>query len=245
MIVVAALLTVAAPFFSQQAGRSHTEFKEAIALTVRLAAFLTLPIAVSMSMLRHPLIAVLFERGTFTNEHTLGTATVLLGFMASLLFYALTFILDRGLCVVGATAVLMKLAVMAFVVKIVCAWGMAQLWGLLGLSLSTVPALAFQSVGMYVALTRNVGMFDLGLLKISLGKMLLSSATMALLILGVLYESSFVLGSVHAKLSSSVLLVSAIAIGGVGYWVMAICMKSAEAAALLGIFGNRGLAKER
>ena len=243
MIIAAALFTTALPYFSEQLARSRVELREAISLTVRLAAFLTIPVVVVMSVLSQPLTAVLFERGSFTSQDTSGTAIVLVGFMASLFLYTVTFILDRGLCVLGATTMLMNLALATFVLKVLCAWVMTQVWGLQGLALSTAPVLALQGLGMYLMLTRLLGRFDLSGLIGCLGKTIFASAAMAVPLLAIWHHGSVFAGLMRDNVPNTIVLVLAITVGALAYWLTAIGMKSAEASALLKVLWGRGQVK--
>ena len=186
---------------------------------------------------------MLFERGSFTSQDTSGTAIVLVGFMASLFLYTVTFILDRGLCVLGATTMLMNLALATFVLKVLCAWVMTQVWGLQGLALSTAPVLALQGLGMYLMLTRLLGRFDLSGLIGCLGKTIFASAAMAVPLLAIWHHGSVFAGLMRDNVPNTIVLVLAITVGALAYWLTAIGMKSAEASALLKVLWGRGQVK--
>ncbi len=244
IIIATALFTTALPFFSEQAtDHSFEELKDSISLTLRLTAFLTLPIVVGISVLSRPLVSILFERGAFTAADTAATAYVVIGFMASLFFYATTFIFDRGLCALGQTRILMKLAIMTLLLKILFAWMMARNWGLFGLALSTVPALAFQSCAMYAAIRVRIGTLRLQSLFISLCKTIIACTVMGTVVFAVENSSFFWLSS-YSNYHGGISIGFSIILGGSIYWLASLGMRSREAKDLVQILGGREELKE-
>lgn len=244
MIIAAALFTTALPFFSEQAAdRDFDRLKETISLTVRLAAFLTIPIVIGMSILSSPLVSILFERGAFTATDTSYTALVLVGFMVSLFFYEVIFILDRGLCSLGGTRVLMKFALVSLFLKVFFAWTMTRAWGLSGLAFSTVPVLVFQSIGMYLAVRKRVGDLNLSNLLISFFKTLLASSGMAAVVLAIWHNGNFFFPGISSSHHGAFTFAFSIIFGIFIYWFISLKMKSYEAKALLQILGTRGKLK--
>ncbi len=90
-----AVATAAFPTFSEQEARGErTAMRSALAATLRAIFALSLPAAVGLIVLRRPLVAMLFERGTFGE-----TSTELVAW--ALLFYALGLVAHAGLEIVA------------------------------------------------------------------------------------------------------------------------------------------------
>ncbi|MFZ0545285.1 MAG: murein biosynthesis integral membrane protein MurJ [Candidatus Promineifilaceae bacterium] len=96
-IIGQALGIAAFPTFSILAAQSAlVEMRRILADTLRLIAFLSLPASVLLIILRHPIVAVLFERGQFGEESTELVAWVLLFYSFSLVGLAAIEIISRA-----------------------------------------------------------------------------------------------------------------------------------------------------
>lgn len=87
-LVVTALSLAILPTLSQQAKISLPEFKRSLAGGIRLVTFLILPSTAGLFALSAPIVALLFERGEFTQQDTLTTALVLRVYLVGLPFAA-------------------------------------------------------------------------------------------------------------------------------------------------------------
>lgn len=95
-IFVAALSTVLFPVLSEMAARRDWgQFKETLALGLRLVALITVPAAFGLMVLRVPIVRLLFQRGAFDASDTAATA-------AALLYYSLGMMAMAGSAVVSA-----------------------------------------------------------------------------------------------------------------------------------------------
>ncbi|MCL4426098.1 MAG: murein biosynthesis integral membrane protein MurJ [Firmicutes bacterium] len=95
-IFVAALSTVLFPVLSEMAARRDwPQFKDTIAMGLRLVAMITVPSAVGLIVLRVPIVRLLFQRGAFDAADTASTA-------AALLYYSLGMMAMAGGTVTSA-----------------------------------------------------------------------------------------------------------------------------------------------
>src|ERR1700739_4388435 len=62
----------------QAAGRDYEALKRTLTFSVRIVAFITVPAALGLMILREPIIRVLFQHGQFVAESTRLTARALL-----------------------------------------------------------------------------------------------------------------------------------------------------------------------
>lgn len=84
-----AVATVTLPVVSRMAAKGDiVEFRTTLAKAMRLAIFLTLPAAVGLIMLAHPIIALIYERGKFTGSDSLRTAEALQFYAIGLVGYS-------------------------------------------------------------------------------------------------------------------------------------------------------------
>lgn len=84
-----AIATVTLPLVSRIAALGDlTKFRATLARAMRLAIFLTIPSAVGLIILAHPIIALIYERGKFHSNDTLQTAAALQFYAIGLVSYS-------------------------------------------------------------------------------------------------------------------------------------------------------------
>jgi putative peptidoglycan lipid II flippase len=87
-LVGVALGTAILPFLSTSAAAgSHQELKRITSLALRLGFFITIPFTAVLIMFRHPIVALLFERGKFTALMTHEVTSTLLFLSLGICFY--------------------------------------------------------------------------------------------------------------------------------------------------------------
>jgi putative peptidoglycan lipid II flippase len=95
-IFTTGITRVAISHFSWDVAQGNVEgLKRNLSLSIRLAAFLILPAAVGLIVLRDPIVRLLYERGQFTAADTAATARVVTCFAIGLFFDAVKFIAVR------------------------------------------------------------------------------------------------------------------------------------------------------
>jgi putative peptidoglycan lipid II flippase len=84
-----AMATALLPTMSHQAARGQfDEMKHTFGFSLRVVSFITIPAAVGLILLRHPLVQVLFQHGRFVAESTALTAHALIFYSMGLPAYA-------------------------------------------------------------------------------------------------------------------------------------------------------------
>jgi putative peptidoglycan lipid II flippase len=87
-LIGVALGTAILPFLSTSAATgSHQELKHINSLALRLGFFLTIPFTAGLIIFRHPIVAILFERGKFTALMTQEVSSTLLFLSFGICFY--------------------------------------------------------------------------------------------------------------------------------------------------------------
>lgn len=113
-----AVATVTLPALSRVATEGITpKFREILGGGNRLVAFLTLPSALGLLVLAHPIISLLYERGKFTAYETVQTAGALRWYAVGLVFYALIKVVQPAFTAIGHRFVPMIVALVSIAVN--------------------------------------------------------------------------------------------------------------------------------
>ena len=106
-----AVATVTLPVLSRVAADGITpKFREVLGGGNRLVVFLTLPCAVGLALLAHPIISVLYERYEFKAWETEGAAGALRWYAVGLVFYALLKVVQPAFTAIGRNHIPMYVA---------------------------------------------------------------------------------------------------------------------------------------
>ncbi len=109
-----AVATVTLPALSRVATEGITpKFREILGGGGRLVVFLTLPCAVGLAILAHPIISVLYERLEFKAYETIATAAALKWYAVGLVFYALIKVVQPAFTAIGHRFVPMIVALIS------------------------------------------------------------------------------------------------------------------------------------
>ncbi|GAI38647.1 unnamed protein product, partial [marine sediment metagenome] len=95
-IFAVAISTIIFPRISRQAATNQIEnLKDTFLTGAKLVNFLLIPSSLGIIFLANPIVKLLFERGEFTSDNTISTATVLSYLALSLVPYGIVLILNR------------------------------------------------------------------------------------------------------------------------------------------------------
>jgi putative peptidoglycan lipid II flippase len=178
-----AVATVTLPALSRVATEGITpKFREILGGGNRLVIFLTLPSAVGLFILAHPIISVLYERGKFTPFETAATAGALQWYAVGLVFYSMIKVVQPAFTAIGHRFVPMIVAlisiavnaalnsVFVFVLKLDHTW----------LAFTTAVVACANCTILYAVLSRIAGGLEGGKLFASLTRLALPAAALAL-----------------------------------------------------------------
>lgn len=157
-VLIAALYTSVHPFFAEAAAqRRYDDFGALFRNMIRAGVFVLLPIGLAILVLRHPIVAFVYQRGAFDAQATKATASVLayLAFLVPAL--GLWYVCDRALTCLHRTKQLMVLAAFATALKFGASLVLVGRLGLPGLPLATLITFG-ASVGVMMGFLRS----DLG-----------------------------------------------------------------------------------
>ncbi len=102
-------------------GRAE-EFKSTLLFGLRVIAFITIPSAVGMAVLRVPIVRLLFESGEFTAPDTLATAHALLFYVPGLFAQAAIQVTTRGYYSLQDTVTPVKIGFASVVLNFCSVW---------------------------------------------------------------------------------------------------------------------------
>lgn len=133
-----ALGTAVLPFFSKMVAASDwTGLRHTLKTYLRLILLVTIPLVAAGMLLSRPLVALLFERGSFTAADTARVAGIQSMLLLQIPFYTLTILFVRMISSLQANKVLMWGTAISFVVNISLNYILMQFMGVAGIALST------------------------------------------------------------------------------------------------------------
>jgi putative peptidoglycan lipid II flippase len=180
-----AVATAAFPTFSELVARGATsDMRRTFAGTLRAVLYLTIPAAVGLIALRQPLVALLLQRGAFTEASTTAVAWALLFYALGLVAHAAVEILARAFyalhdtktpVAVGVAAMLSNIALSLLLIRLFQVPGWAPHGGL---ALANSIATTGEMAALLLILRGRLEGLEGQRLAASLGRMALGAAIM-------------------------------------------------------------------
>ncbi len=155
-----AVATVTLPALSRLATEGITpKFREILGGGNRLVTFLTLPSALGLFVLAHPIISLLYERGKFTPFETVATAGALRWYAVGLVFYSLIKVVQPAFTAIGHRFVPMVVALISIAINAVLnsIFVFVLRYDHTYLALTTAVVACANCITLYVLLTRIAG----------------------------------------------------------------------------------------
>ncbi|NQS99644.1 MAG: murein biosynthesis integral membrane protein MurJ, partial [Candidatus Omnitrophica bacterium] len=203
-----ALAQVALPSLSAMAAKNDlAQVKKTVSFSLRNVFTIMIPATVGLSVLAHPVIKILFERGSFTAYSTTITASVLLFYCLGLTGYAGINMLATCFYAMQDTLTPVKAAAWALLINLIL--NLIFMWPLkaAGLALATAISASFNFMLLLFMLSKRLGSFKgLG---VSLLKNSQAAAVMGVVLWLLFYRSTFLTGSeplLALKLGISIVL---------------------------------------
>jgi putative peptidoglycan lipid II flippase len=156
-IFAISVATAILPSLSRQAASNDQEgVVETLSLAIRQIVFITSPSALGLILLRKPIVASLFERGSFNEAATEMTAEALLYFASGLLAFSMVRILIAAFNAFSDTTTPLKTACCAVALNFVLSLILMKPMGHGGLALSTTLAALFEMLLLFFLLRERV-----------------------------------------------------------------------------------------
>jgi putative peptidoglycan lipid II flippase len=153
-----ALATAILPLLARQAlAKDREEFKTTLAFALRLIAFVTLPAAVGLIVLRVPILRVLLQGGEFRSADTRATADVLATLSVGLFFFATVRVVVPAFYALKETRLPVLAALADCLVFLLGCFLLVPAMGLPGIGLSASVAAGVNVAILIGALRRREG----------------------------------------------------------------------------------------
>lgn len=180
-----AVSTVVYPLLARHAAeKNFTGLSADYRRGLRLILLLNVPAAAGLALLSTPIVRLLYERGKFTAADTAMMAPIVAWFAIGMPFFAATSLMVRAFYAVKDTVTPVKLATLSFVINVSLGWWLKDSLGARGLVIASTVAVIVQTVALQHLLGVTLPGMTFGELWRTLGKILLATAAMAVVVAG-------------------------------------------------------------
>jgi putative peptidoglycan lipid II flippase len=233
-----AVATVLFPALSRLAARQDVAgFRDLVSTGLRQITFLLVPAAAAFAVLAEPIIRLLYERGEFDPDETPIVAGALAAFSLGLAFNGMMLMLNRAFFSLQLPwwPTLVALGNLALNVALYAAFYRVGTWGIpLAVSLANIAA----TIALVILLRRRLGRLELTATVASLARVTAAAAALAGTAYLVWTALDDALGRSFAAQATS--LLSALAAGGIVYFLACRVLGVRELQALRSLRGGRG-----
>ena len=185
-----ALAQAALPTLSGLAAqKDFTQLKETVSFSLRSVFIMMIPAMVGIMVLAHPLVKIIFERGSFTSYSTVITSFVLLFYCFGLTGYAGIKVLANCFYSLKDTLTPSKIAGLALLINITLNLVLMRPLKMAGLALATAISVTVYFILLLSALEKRVGKLQ-GLIS-TLSKVVLAASIMGAAAWFVFYRTDF------------------------------------------------------
>jgi putative peptidoglycan lipid II flippase len=176
-----AIATATLPSISRSAARKDlNEFRHTLAGSIRLAFLLTIPSAVGLIVLGHPIIALIYEHRSFGPNDTDHTAAALAFYAIGLAGYAAVRILAPAFYAINDARTPMIISLLSMATNFVMNWMLVGVLQERGLALSTSAVALMNFALLYWIMHRRVDGIEGRRTAVVVGKILAASAVMGI-----------------------------------------------------------------
>jgi putative peptidoglycan lipid II flippase len=223
-VVGIAIGTALLPLLSRQLRAGETAAAlESQNRAMELGMLLTLPAAFAFLVIAHPIIAVLFERGSFTSADSAAVAPALMAFALGLPAYVLVKVLTPGFFARHDTKTPVKIALFTLLVNVGLNLALMGPLAHVGMALSTAIA-AWLNVVLLAWTLKKRGDFTMDRRLIDrLWRILLS----CLLLAGVLWATKLLLAPMLAAHSQRVAALGVLVVVGASFFAFSVMLTGA------------------
>jgi len=223
-----AIATATLPSIARSAARQNPrEFGETLTASLRLALFLTIPSAIGLIVLGVPIIALVYERGSFTAGDSLETAGALAYYAIGLIGYSLIKILAPAFYALDDARTPARVSVLSIVTNIVLCWLLVGPLGHRGLALSTATVATANALLLLFLLKGKGAQIPIRSLAFATLRIGIASGVLAVTCWFAMGQLSAVFSGEHLGARSAVVFGS-MAVGGVAFFVSCAVLRVEE-----------------
>ena len=173
------IATAALPALSQQAARGEpAEMCRTVSSSLRLMLMLNVPATIGLVALASPIVAFIFERGSFTAADTAATAVALTCYAPGLLGYSVVKIAVPSFYALGDSRTPALISAGSVALNVALNLVLVRLLGYQGLALGTAIAAIVNAASLLQMLRRRLGGLEDGRLATAFGKIAAASICM-------------------------------------------------------------------
>jgi putative peptidoglycan lipid II flippase len=174
------IATAATPTMSRLAhDEDYPRMRSTIAHALGLMLMLNVPATLGLIALASPIIALIFERGSFTPQDTAATADALRWYAIGLVGYSVVRIVSPTFYALGKAKVPVTVSVVSVLVNVALNLALVRVMGYRGLALGTSLAALVNAATQLVLLRREIGGIDGRRVAVSFLKVVTASLLMA------------------------------------------------------------------
>jgi putative peptidoglycan lipid II flippase len=172
--------TAALPALSQHAARGEIDgLRETVSRGLRMMLMLNVPATVGLIVLAYPIVALLFEHGSFTPADTAATAGALAFYAPGLIGYSAVRFAVPTFYTLRDSRTPVMVGVATVVVNVALNVTLVRIWGYRGLALGTALASLFNAGALLWLLRLRLNGIEGNRIATAFGKILIASAVMA------------------------------------------------------------------
>jgi len=236
------------PTMTQQAALNDLhEFKRSLSLGIRSVAFICIPSAVGLIVLREPILRLLFEfkGGQFLAQNTIFTAQALLYYSIGLTFYGIVLVLSRGFYAQQITITPVIISLITMLTNYVFSHLLVGIMAHRGLALAFSIAGIVQCSLLFVFLRRRIGHMDLRHISSSFVKTSAVCLAMGLAVWGTERGIAAVMDVMASKTAQIIQLGVSMGLAVVIFFSLAYALRMEEAKIIIDMFKRRMRRKEQ
>lgn len=155
LFISASIITVIFPLLSQYKAKGKLqEFNSTLKQAVKFTAYLVIPAALGIGIIRTPLVRLLYERGEFTPQATSATALTLACYLPWLVAYALRGVFIAAFYALGNIKIPIKIGLISVSVKIILSLMLIKYFTYFGLAIASSVAFVVNILFLWISFNR-------------------------------------------------------------------------------------------
>lgn len=237
-IFAIAIATAVLPAMSEKAAKNDMAgVKETFSYALRLTLFLTIPAMVGLISLGIPIISILFQRGVFSYNSTVGTSKALYGFAIGLPAFAGVRIIVPVFYSLQDTKTPVKVAFVAMLTNVTCDLLFMYPLKQFGLTLATSLSAAVNFAILTYILRNRIGRVGARRVLKSASKVMAASIFMGIAAYSICITRDWnIAGDLHGKVLT---LTAGIFVGVFVFTISSYLLKSEELLSVISLVKNR------
>jgi putative peptidoglycan lipid II flippase len=180
-----AVATVVYPLIARHATeRNFGQMAEDYHKGLRLILMINVPAAAGLALLSEPIVRILLQHGKFTSTDTRAMVPLLALFAVGMPFFSIASLVTRAFYALKDTVTPVRIAAVSFVINVALSWYLKNTLGAAGLVIASTIAVVAQTFVLQRLLAQRIPGMGFGGLWRTIGKIMVASIVMALVVAG-------------------------------------------------------------